>query len=145
MAGLYGVSPDNELLPLLASDFASVTEDGLTYTVPLREGLQFSDERPFTADDVVYSVFRSSRLGNFLVNAFLKDANGDGFADADAIAAINPTTVQFRLQEPYSYFPSILATPPYYPVSSGCVPETAVPATRCQVHVSTKKVSTAAA
>jgi peptide/nickel transport system substrate-binding protein len=51
-----------------ADDFATIpglaesweaSDDGLTYTYTLREGLQWSDGEPLTADDVAYTINRS--------------------------------------------------------------------------------------
>ncbi len=44
-------------LPGLAESWTT-SEDGLTWTYSLREGLQWSDGEPLTADDVVYSIER---------------------------------------------------------------------------------------
>jgi peptide/nickel transport system substrate-binding protein len=49
-----------DLVPSLASEVPStenglITEDGLTYTFPIREGVTFHDGSPLTADDVLYS------------------------------------------------------------------------------------------
>ncbi len=123
MAGLVGFTIDNELTPLLASDFPVISPDGLEYTFTLREGLSFPDGSPLTADDVVYSLRRSVVAGNFLVNALLKDANIDGFADEDAVQAVDERTVRILLDEPASYFLSLLATPPYFIVSDECFPQ----------------------
>jgi peptide/nickel transport system substrate-binding protein len=50
----------SDLVPALATEIPSVengliSEDGLTYTFPLRQGITFHDESPFTADDVKFS------------------------------------------------------------------------------------------
>jgi peptide/nickel transport system substrate-binding protein len=131
MSGLYKFNPENELVPLLAEDFPEISEDKLEYTIRLKPDLQFPDGTNLTAEDVRWSVIRSSRLGNFLVNGYLRDTNEDSFADVDAVQALDDTTVKFILNEPTSYFPSLLATPPFYPISSDCYPETAAPASAC--------------
>ena len=87
MSGLYGFNAENELLPILAEAAPSISEDKLEYTVRLRSDLLFPDGSDFTAEDVQWSVIRSSRLGNFLVNSILKDSNEDGFADVDGCAS----------------------------------------------------------
>jgi peptide/nickel transport system substrate-binding protein len=131
MSGLYRFNVQNELEPLLAEDFPQVSEDKLEYTIQLKPNLQFPDGTNLTAEDVRWSVIRSSRLGNFLVNDFLRDTNEDGFADVDAVQALDDTTVKFILNEPTSYFPSVLATPPFYPISSDCFSEAAAPGNSC--------------
>lgn len=131
MSGLYRFNPDNQLEPLLASALPSVSEDKLEYTIPLRAGLRFPDGSEFTADDVKWSLNRAAGLGNFLVNTYLKDSNGDNFADEDAVQVIDPSTVKIILKEPTGYFPAILAVPPFFPISSECYSEAGDPGSTC--------------
>ena len=44
-----------EVEPWLAESWTR-SDDGLRYTVKLRQGVVFSDGQPFTADDVVFSL-----------------------------------------------------------------------------------------
>ncbi len=120
MSGLMHHTADNELIPLLAADFPTVSADGLEYTFTLRTGLTFPDGSPFTAEDVRWSLQRASRFGNFLVNSILKDSNQNGFADEDAVQVVDPQTVTIVLDEPTPYFLTLLATPPYFIVSEAC-------------------------
>src|SRR5699024_2631110 len=53
-AGLYTHAADGSLQPELATGY-TVSDDGLTYTFTLREGLLWSDGTPLTAADFVYS------------------------------------------------------------------------------------------
>ena len=131
MSGLYGFNVENELLPILAEALPSISEDKLEYTVQLRSDLSFPDGTDFTAEDVRWSVIRSSRLGNFLVNSILKDSNEDGFADVDSVQVLDPLIIKFILQKPTAYFPSLLAIPPYFPISSECYAETTDPGSSC--------------
>lgn len=131
MSGLYRFNPDNVLEPLLAAALPSVSEDKLEYTIPLRQGLRFPDGSEFTAEDVKWSLNRAAGLGNFLVNTYLKDSNGDNFADEDAVQVMDPSTVKIILKEPTGYFPSILAAPPFFPISSECYSEAGDPGSTC--------------
>ncbi|UCG26263.1 MAG: transporter substrate-binding domain-containing protein [Chloroflexota bacterium] len=121
MSGLLGYDAQNNLIPVLATDLPLISEDRLEYTFSLRPGLTFSDGRELTAEDVRFSINRAAGLGNFQVNRYLKDANEDNFADADAVQVVDPLTVKFVLQEPTSYFPSVLATPPFSVLSQECL------------------------
>jgi peptide/nickel transport system substrate-binding protein len=47
----------SEILPLLATSW-TISDDGLTYTFTLREGVNFTNGEPLTADDVVFSFMR---------------------------------------------------------------------------------------
>ena len=130
MSGLFRFNAANELEPALAESYV-ISEDGLTYTFNLRQGLAFPDGRPFTAEDVRWSIQRASSQGNWLINAYLKDENEDGFADADSIQTLGELSLRIRLNEPTSYFTSLLATPPYAAVSQDCFPVVADPASTC--------------
>ncbi|MCB9008129.1 MAG: transporter substrate-binding domain-containing protein [Ardenticatenaceae bacterium] len=123
MSGLYAFNTDNVLEPMLASSLPTVSENKLEYTISLRRGLSFPDGSEFTAEDVKWSIDRARSLGNFLVNGYLKDSNEDGFADDDAVQVIDQFTVKFVLQEPDATFFSLLATPPYFPISNECYSE----------------------
>lgn len=52
--GLLTLDENNEPQPLLATD-VELSDDGLTYTLPLRDDVTWHDGEPFTADDVVFS------------------------------------------------------------------------------------------
>ena len=131
MSGLLMQDAENNLIPVLAEDYPLVSDDKLEYTFTLRPGLTFPDGSEFTAEDVKYALERAARLGSFEVNRFLKDADGNGFADADAVQVIDPLTVKIVLDEPTSYFLSVLATPPYYVISQNCQPEALEPGNVC--------------
>jgi peptide/nickel transport system substrate-binding protein len=58
--GLLEVDPDGNFVPNLATEVPSlenglVSEDGLTITYNLQEGVTWSDGEPFTCDDVVFT------------------------------------------------------------------------------------------
>ncbi|MDH7485660.1 MAG: ABC transporter substrate-binding protein [Anaerolineae bacterium] len=103
-----------ELQPGLAESYA-VSDDGLEYTFTLRKGLKFPDGTPFNADAVVWSINRVMRLEgdpSWLVTSFV-----------DYVEAVDEYTVKFVLQNPVGFFPLVVATPPYSPVSPECYPE----------------------
>lgn len=84
----------------------SVSKDGKIYTVTLKEGLFWHDSteenpHPVTADDVVFT-YKTAQNPDF-PNSLLRQ-NFQGVT----IEQINDRTVQFRLEEPYSFFPSNL-------------------------------------
>jgi peptide/nickel transport system substrate-binding protein len=131
MAGLLMLDESSNVTPILATDLPQVSEDNLEYTLSLRPGLQFPSGNELTAEDVKFSVDRAARLGNYLVNSYLKDENDDSFADNDAVQVIDSHTVKFILNEPASYFPSVLATPPYFIVDSECYTTSQDPVNSC--------------
>ncbi len=56
--GLYRWNINNEVEPACAESVA-ISDDGLTYTFTLREGLTWSDGSPITAEDFVYAWTRA--------------------------------------------------------------------------------------
>lgn len=56
--GLYREAPDLTIQPLLAADMPTISEDGLTYTITLRDDVTFHNGRPLVAADVKYSYER---------------------------------------------------------------------------------------
>ncbi|NUR93572.1 MAG: ABC transporter substrate-binding protein [Nonomuraea sp.] len=55
--GLVKLDNDGKIQPLLAEKW-EVSPDRKTYTFNLRKGVKFSDGKPFTADDVIFSLGR---------------------------------------------------------------------------------------
>ncbi|CAL4860469.1 ABC transporter substrate-binding protein [Microbacterium sp. MM2322] len=53
--GLIARTPDQKIVPALATDY-EVSDDKLTYTFTLREGVTFHDGQPLTPQDVVWSL-----------------------------------------------------------------------------------------
>ncbi|MEQ8673525.1 MAG: ABC transporter substrate-binding protein [Aggregatilineales bacterium] len=81
---LIDVLPDGTLAPNLAQDW-TISEDGLTYTFNLVEGVTFHDGSPFTAADVVFTFNRLVEL----------ESSAVGLLGEFTVEAIDDTTVQF--------------------------------------------------
>ena len=80
----------------------SQSEDGLTWTFRLRKGVRWHDGRPFTADDVKFTL---EAMLDKKVNARFRSA-----VDAvKAIEAPDPLTVRLHLKEPIASLPVLLA------------------------------------
>ena len=80
--------------PWLAESW-EVSEDDLTWTFKLREGVQFHDGSEVQASDVVYSFNRMNGIGEGF--AYL-------IAGTDSAEALDDYTVQFTLSEPSGIF-----------------------------------------
>lgn len=59
---LYDLNEKVEIVPQLASDLPTTSEDGLTVTIPLREGIKFADGTDFNAAAVKQSLDRHLTL-----------------------------------------------------------------------------------
>ncbi|WP_333827615.1 ABC transporter substrate-binding protein [Pararhodobacter sp.] len=94
--GLTRFGPDGAVNPGLAHDW-EISEDGLTYTFHLREGVQFHDGTPFSADDVVFSLDRARAEDS-------TNAQKQLFAAIDTVTAIDPLTVEVVLSQPQGAF-----------------------------------------
>jgi peptide/nickel transport system substrate-binding protein len=85
----------------------TVSPDGLVWTFMLREGLNFHDGQPVTAEDVVASLRRWAA----------RDSNGRQIiARTESLAARDATTVVWTLNKPYGLMLQALSKP------SGVVP-----------------------
>jgi peptide/nickel transport system substrate-binding protein len=61
---LYAYEPGTtELIPQLAAELPTVSDDGLTYTIPLREDVTFHNGTPFNAEAMVFSIQRFMENG----------------------------------------------------------------------------------
>ncbi|HET9672501.1 MAG TPA: ABC transporter substrate-binding protein [Actinomycetota bacterium] len=107
---LVEFSPEGpELVPGLAtevpsSDNGGISEDGLTYTFPIRTGVTFHDGSPLTADDVKFSWDRVLEMG-------LPESNAGLLADTVAeTAAPDDETFEVTLTQPNAAFLNSVAT-----------------------------------
>jgi peptide/nickel transport system substrate-binding protein len=92
-----------ELEPLLATQMPTVSEDGLTYTIPLREGVTFHDGSSFNAEAMKFSLDRFIENGgkpSFLLSDTIKE-----------IQALGEYELTITLNKPFSAFSALLAFP----------------------------------
>ena len=121
------IDQDGKLQPGQAESY-EVSEDGLTWTFHLREGLKWSDGSDLTANDFVYSwkrvcdpmvaaPYAETVLG--MVKGY-EDAIG-GNLDALAVTAPDDLTLVVELNAPCSYFGSLAAFATLSPVQQATV------------------------
>jgi peptide/nickel transport system substrate-binding protein len=99
--GLTRFGPDGSVLPALASDWTT-SEDGLTWTFTLREGVTFHDGTAMDAEDVVFTLDRA-RAGDST------NAQKALFEGIESVEAMDPTTVRITLSQPDGNLPFNLA------------------------------------
>lgn len=113
-----------EVVPDLATDTGRVSQDGLTWTYTLQEGLLFEDGTPITAADVKYGLERSfapSLAGGLTYHKTLL-AGTEGYtgpyegAHLDSTEVPDERTIIFHLARPFGDWPWIVAQPAFAPV-----------------------------
>jgi peptide/nickel transport system substrate-binding protein len=105
--GLVAMAGDTSVKPMLAERI-DVSEDGLTYTFPLRQGVKFHNGAPLTAEDVAFAWARHmKRETNWRCRG---DLDGS-ITRITAIESPDPQTVVFRLEKPSALFLSVMARP----------------------------------
>ena len=121
-AGLYTHAADGTLQPELAAGY-TVSDDGLTYTFTLREGLTWSDGEPLTAEDFVYSWQRAADPANGAVYSYLYSViAGYGTEEGLAVSASEDgLSFTVELAAPCPYMLDLAAFPAFYPVPQHCV------------------------
>jgi len=92
-------NPDGSVKPWLAKSW-TVSDDGLTYTFNLQQGVKFHNGDELTAEDVVFSLQRIMAIGEgygYLFTTSVKEAK-----------ALDKYTVQFTLEKPFGPFLGVL-------------------------------------
>ena len=93
---LTNVQPD------LALELPSISEDGLTYTIELKDDLKWSDGEKITAEDVLWSIdaaLQTIHINSIYTSVFNKIVEKSN----------NGNTITIKLSEPVSNFTDILA------------------------------------
>ena len=87
------------MLPLLAESW-DISDDGLTYTFHLKQGVKFSDGTPFTADDVKWTLDRNRAPESTSAQKqlFAAIASVDVVDPADRQGDAEPAAGRFPLQ-----------------------------------------------
>ena len=129
-SGLYKKLEDGSVVPELAAEEAEVSEDGLTYTVKIKEGLIWSDGEPITANDFVYAVNRNLTYGaenGFVTDKLVRYLEGaeEYLADTEVdlstfsfagVEALDDTTVVYHLKTPCAFFTGLLCGSAFLPL-----------------------------
>ncbi|EYT48144.1 ABC transporter substrate-binding protein [Brachybacterium muris] len=122
----WKTSPDapTELIPDLATDTGTPSEDGKTWTFTLQEGLKFEDGTPITAAAVKYGLERSfapELTGGLTYHKVLLEG-GEDYAGPfsgehlDSIEAVDDLTLVLHLNRPYGDFGWVASNPAFAPV-----------------------------
>ncbi|SDB52660.1 oligopeptide transport system substrate-binding protein [Pseudobutyrivibrio sp. YE44] len=113
--GLYTYDENNDCVPAIADGEPEVSEDGLTYTIKLKE-TKWSNGDALTANDFVYSWNRAVDEKTAADYAYMFApiaTNSDGTLK---IEATDDYTLKVELNAPCAYFYDLLAFPTFMPV-----------------------------
>ena len=98
---LYTYAPGTTTLePQLATEMPTISDDGLTYTIPLREGVMLHDGSAFNAEVMAFSIQRFMDNGGR--PAFLLSEK------IDTVEATGEYELTVSLQQPFAAFTSLL-------------------------------------
>lgn len=114
------VPGETDLAPELATEWTA-SDDGLTWTFNLREGVTFHDGTPFDAEAVVFNVNRwwdpafefgyrdSGSLYEIWTDLF-GGFKGDEASTLVDVRAVDDLTVEFEIAEPFAAFPAAISS-----------------------------------
>ena len=128
--GLYRFGEkDATVEPCLATDLPEISDDGLVYTIKLREGVKFHDGAEFNAEAVKKSIERQlepNRTSDMPYASFVfgEEATGNGVASVEAVDA---TTVKITLRAASTPFLKNLAMALASPIVSPTAADAATP------------------
>ncbi|MGF9762381.1 ABC transporter substrate-binding protein [Microvirga sp. 0TCS3.31] len=88
--GLMTYDKEGKRLPRLATRWET-SPDGKTYTFTLRDGVKWSDGKPFTADDVAFTLKTFGKFNTYLTKLMPL---------VDDVSAPNATTFVLKLKQP---------------------------------------------
>lgn len=116
MQGLLAQDENLAFVPKLATDY-SISDDGLSYTFTLREGVKFHNGDDFVADDVIntWKIVNNPDFGTY--NTFGWDSVVEVSKSDDG------KQITIRTEEPYAPFLSLTGIAPIVPSSAVTDPQ----------------------
>lgn len=127
--GLMDYDENGELHPAMAESY-DVSEDGLSYTFHLRDGIKWSNGDPVTAGDFEFAWKRvvdpdlgsdyAYQISDYVVGAE-EYLNGKGSKDDIGVKALDDKTLEVHLKKPSPYFVGLTAFYTLYPVNQAVV------------------------
>lgn len=117
--GLLAKAADGKVIPGLAESY-TVSEDGTVYTFTLRENIRWSDGKPITSEDFVYSFRRAADPATaaraaralFPIRNARAVIRGSLPPDRIGVSAPDARTVVVELERPTAYITDILSSFP---------------------------------
>ena len=130
--GLMSQDAEGNVVPAVATSY-DVSDDGLVYTFHLRPEAKWSDGKPVTAGDFVYSWRRAADpvtaseyqwyMGLMALENVDAVMAGDMPTDQLGVTAIDDHTLEVRLHTPLRYFPQMVTHTTTFPVPQWTIEE----------------------
>jgi oligopeptide transport system substrate-binding protein len=139
--GLHRLDENDRPVPGQAED-VQISEDGLTYTFTLRDGIKWSNGDPVTSQDFKFAWLKAidpdtANQYAYIIAQFIKggnDFNGgpaseenpeqhDQLRDAVAIDTPDDKTLEVTLESPFPFWLGLTAFPTYFPQKQSFVEE----------------------
>ena len=128
--GLYRVTATG--IELAGAESVDVSDDATVWTFHLRQDAVWNDGKPVTAADYVYSMQRL--VDPAIATTYMRDygqflKNGTAISDGTmevselGVKAVDDYTLEITLEQPCTYFDTILTYSTFYPLRSDCVEE----------------------
>ncbi|PQP86419.1 peptide-binding protein [Paenibacillus sp. AR247] len=105
-AKLYDINRTGEVVAepwSLAAEPMTISEDGLTYTIKLKDSAKWSDGEAITADDVVFTF-------NSIKDPKVGSPGMSGFDKVTKVEKVDDLTVKITLKQVYAPFQYVLST-----------------------------------
>ena len=128
--GLYSVTATG--FELSGAESVDVNEDATVWTFHLKQNAVWNDGKAVTANDYVYAFKRLVNpeiattymldYGQYLKNG-AAISNGEKALDELGVTAIDDYTLEIQLENPCTFFDSILTYSAFYPLREDCVVE----------------------
>ena len=123
--GLFRMDENNQPQPALCDTY-EVTDDKLTYTFHLRDGIQWSNGEPVTAADFVYAWLKQMSTDatngySFIMTDYIVNGQeyNEGTVDASEVGvkAVDDQTLEVQLKSPTPYFLNLTTMDMFFPVN----------------------------
>jgi len=123
---LYEMESDNgtvpyQVVPELSTDW-QVSEDGTVYTFNLRHDVKWTDGKPVTAHDIVWTMQRNlvenEKAQFYLIKNYDAIVQGKMERSSLGVRAIDDYTVEFILEFAEAYFPAMVSGEVYWQIMS---------------------------
>jgi oligopeptide transport system substrate-binding protein len=123
MEGLYRIDENEKPQPALAEG-VDISDDDLTYTFTLRDGIKWSNGDPITSQDFKWAWLHALNPDTgaqyaYIISTFIKGAaaynSGDGSAEDVAIETPDDKTLRVTLEAPFPFWLGLTAFQTYFP------------------------------